>query len=195
MPGISKRAIGDVDPEMRRDRALEAEHHADDADVADRRVAGNVRRRQIRHQAADQRRRHRRDHGVGRIELAAGGDAGDAPRRHLDLFGRRLEHHAAALCRDGVDQRMDQRFRAALDIAELLLHHRAARGAEPLDARPDPGRRDIVGKFVEFQLEQRRPQTLIDAAPAPGGDPVLGRDVFEAAASRCAWSTRNIMAP
>ena len=76
---------------------------------------------------------------------------------------------------------MDQRFRAALDMAELFLHHRAARSAEPLDAGPDPGRRDIVGEFIEFQPEQRRPQPLVDAAPAPGGDPVLGRDVFQAA--------------
>ena len=181
MPGTLEARVQDVDPEVRRDRALEAEHDAHHADIRDGVVARALVLGQIRRDAADIRRRHGADHGVGRKMLRAGDDAGDAAIRDRHAGRCGAEAQLTALLFDGARERVHQRLRAALDVAEFLLQQRAARGAEALDARPDPRRGDVVGVFEEFQPEQRRPQPLVDRAAAPARDPVLGRDVFEAA--------------
>ena len=106
--------------------------------------------------------------------------AGHAPVRGLDARRRRAEPQRAALLLNCADQRVHQRLGAAFDIAELFLHQRLARGADALEARPDPGRRDVVGVFEELEPEQRRPHLFVDGSAAPARDPVLGRDVLQA---------------
>ena len=59
MPGISKLSVGDVDPEMRRDRALQPEHDANHADVRrSRRSARFQSAGKVGDDGIDVRRRH-----------------------------------------------------------------------------------------------------------------------------------------
>ena len=60
------------------------------------------------------------------MDESVGAHSGDAPLLAEDLAGRLPEPNLSAEPRDGVDERIDQRFGAALDMAELLLHQRSA---------------------------------------------------------------------
>jgi hypothetical protein len=113
--------------------------------------------RQVRNQPGDQRRRYGGDHGIGGKAALAGLDAGDAALRRGDAARRHAEMQPAALRREGVHQSLDQRLRAAVDIAEFLLEHRAPGSADAPHARGDPRGRDVAGHLVELQLHQALP--------------------------------------
>ena len=103
MPGISMLSVDDVDPEMRRDRALQLEHDADHADIGDRVVAALPVLGQVRDHGVDVRRRHRRDHGIGACSDAVGAHAGDAPVLDHDLLDLRRKPDVAAHARQWPD--------------------------------------------------------------------------------------------
>src|SRR5690606_27760361 len=119
----------------------------------------------------------RRDH-LAALEPAAvrGFDALDLAGLDQQAPGWGRQMDLAAQLFDRRREGRDQRLGAALDVAQFLLEQRAARATEPLDPLPDPGRRDALGVLVEFQLEQRAPELVVDSRPAPGAEPVGGAD-------------------
>ena len=161
---------------------LQLQHHADDADV------GDARRSARAPPPAGPGRAARRS-GVGTVQITASAGWKPPPAvstpvtRPSSVCGsaragspRRIAPPRASIASH---ERLHQRLRAALDVAELLLQQRAARAADALDARPDPGGRDVVGVFVEFQVEQRPPEPVVDRLAAPALDPVLAEHVLQ----------------
>ena len=157
----------------------EFQQNADDADIADR-VVGVLRGlRQGRHESGNERRRRCRNHMVAGRRALVGAHARHLAVDNHDLADGQAETDGPALLPDRVDQCVDQSLRAAVDHAEFFLEHGFARRADALDARADPGGRNIVGILKELELHEPSPQHVIGPGAGPFDEPVLGIHVFE----------------
>lgn len=150
-----------------------------DPDVANGIIGRLCSLRQIGNEAADMGRRHGRNHSVCSKHAAAGSHAGYAALARRYFLDWRRQMDAPALFFDGGDERRNQRLRTAVDIAKFLLEHRSARSADPFDTGGDPGRRNIVGILVEFQVEQPPPQKVEHFAAGTTLDPLPRRNSLQ----------------
>src|SRR3981081_1910521 len=94
--------------------------------------------------------------------MAAGPHGLDPATVDDHALGRRAQMDTAALASDVVGDGLYQRFRPAIDVAKLLLEHRLARVTDALYRGCDPGSRNLVGKFVEFEFLQPFPQLVVN---------------------------------
>src|SRR5262249_21005944 len=143
----------------------------DDADVLDRIEPCAMLLRQSGYQLRDVRDRHRRDHMVGfeaRVRRLRGDDPAIA---NVDELYRLTAQDLAAVRLDAADERIDQHFGSAVDVAELLLEYRTARRGEALDPHAEPRRGNRVGQLVELELETALPQQVPDLAAGLAQDP------------------------
>ena len=116
---------------------------------------------------------------VERAEASLDDEAGDGVGAS-DLVHLRPGVHLAAELADADVERVDQRLVTALEPAHHLVAVGVARRRHPPGARPDVRRRQVVEASVELRVEQRLPQPLERAAPAPALEPREQRLVVEA---------------
>ncbi|CAM2161127.1 hypothetical protein PT2222_90344 [Paraburkholderia tropica] len=168
-----------VEPEVFGHALLELRDHAYDCDVllAAERIA-NI-GGQIGHHARHVGQRNRADHLVERMERAASLDTLDRAIFHHHFLHWRAETELAAIRLDIGAHAVEQRIRAAFEIAQLLAEQIVTRAPDAADAAPDPRGREVIRVVVKLVVEQTTPQHFPRLVADPAANPARCFDVVE----------------
>jgi len=171
--------VVDVEPEVASQWLAQFDDNADHGDIFERGKLCQQWRGQVGHQAPHVGQRHGADDLVEGLEAGGGFDALHFAVGHHDLADRLRQ---ADLATTGFNRRLDaveQRLRAAFEVAQFFFEQTLARAPDAPNATPDPSRRQVVGVVVELVVEQAAPQHFIGLGADPAFDPAGGFDMVE----------------